>query len=83
MELHDLPEGATIQQTPSVTPEEVAAGAENDDCHHEVDGVGNSALKKALMGKHWTQHMICDPAGVRPLTQADVDGFATGAEPAE
>lgn len=74
IESGELPEGATVAQTPSATPEQVAAGLEDDECHHEVDGVGNGALKRALMQIPLERYMICDAQGVRPLALTDLVG---------
>lgn len=69
----ELPDGFTVQQTPS-DPDNPA---NNDDCHHEIDGVGSSALKRAFKDRDIGQFFICADGGPRALTQEDVDAFPT------
>lgn len=66
----DLPEGVIVKATPSDT---------GDDCHREIDGVGNGALKRALMALPADKFMICDPAGERQLSGADHEALALAA----
>ena len=46
-----------------------------DDCHREVEGPSDKRIKKALMRHPWTDYLICDPNGVRALTQDDIRTF--------
>lgn len=60
---NELPEGFLVTPTLSDT---------GDECHREIDNVGNGALKKRLRAKRgWGNFYICDGAGARPLTQDD------------
>jgi hypothetical protein len=74
LEPADLPPAAKVARTPSKSPVEIAAGATNDECHHEVDGVGDKALKKALMKVSLDRFRICDTQGVRALALSDLVG---------
>ena len=47
----------------------------NDECHREVDGVSNGQLQRLFQSRDWHGFLICDPMGVRNLTDEDVDSF--------
>jgi len=47
----------------------------NDPCHREVDGVSNGQLQRYFKTRDWHEFKICDPNGVRVLTDEDVDAF--------
>lgn len=59
----ELPIGAEVRVTPSDL---------GDDCHREIEGVGNGALKKHFRAKrHFTNFYICDGRGPRKLEESD------------
>ncbi len=65
MEIEDgeWPAGYTIE--PTVLENE-------DECHREVGGVSNKGLQRLFNAKDWRIFKICDPDGVRLLTEADL-----------
>lgn len=62
----ELPDGFNIIETLSDS---------GDECHREVVDVSNGRLKKAFKGRPFGQFFICDDAGPRPLSQADIARF--------
>jgi hypothetical protein len=43
-----------------------------DECHRELDGIGNKALKKHFRQKRdWTNFFICDGQNARALAESD------------
>ena len=62
----EVPAGTTLAETPA---------ASGDDCHRDIQGASDAALKRAFTGKNWDEYLVCEDGIHRPLTQADIDAF--------
>ncbi len=68
LEAADLPPAAIITPTLSDT---------GDECHREVDGVGNGALKNKLRPKRaWANFKVCENGVWRDMTANDAAALA-------
>ena len=61
----ELPAGSHLEHTQSDL---------GDECHREVEGVGNKALKRHFRAKRdWTNFFICTELGARRLQECDLE----------
>jgi hypothetical protein len=61
----DFPDGAHLIESLS---------DRGDDCHRELDRIGNGALKRHFRAKRaWENFFICSDEGARKLEEADLD----------